>query len=112
MKEFLGKALLGPLEALGSQILTLLPNLLAMVIILSVGLVAAWAMGYLVERLLRVIGLDHLSNRIGVSASLARGGVKTDPSRIIGRAAYWVVVVFSMMAGLGALNLKPINQFA
>lgn len=112
MKEFWEKALLGPLETLSKNVLAVLPNVLAMSIILLVGLVAAWSIGHVVERLLRVIGLDHLSNRIGVSASLARGGVKTDPSRILGRAAYWVVVVFSVMAGLGALNLQPINQFA
>lgn len=112
MKEFWETALWGPLEALGKKTLALLPNVLAMVIILSVGVFTAWAMGHLVERLLRVIGLDHLSNRLGVSAALARGGVKTDPSRIAGRAAYWVVLVFAAMAGLGALNLEPINEFA
>lgn len=112
MKEFWETALWGPLEALGKKSLALLPNVLAMVIILSVGVLTAWAMGHLVERLLRVIGLDHLSNRLGVSAALARGGVKTDPSRIVGRAAYWVVLVFAAMAGLGALNLEPFNEFA
>jgi hypothetical protein len=112
MKEFLEKALLGPLEALGRQILTLLPNVLAMLIIFSVGLGVAWAAGSLVERVLRVIGLDHFCNRLGVNATLARGGVKTDPSRLLGRAAFWVVFLFAAVAALGALNLKPINQFA
>lgn len=112
MREFLEKALLGPLEALGRQILAVLPNVLAMSIILLVGLVAAWSIGHVVERLLRVIGLDHLANRLGVNAALARGGVKSDPSHLVGRAAYWLVVAFAIMAGLGVLNLKPINQFA
>jgi len=112
MKEFWQTALLSPLQALGKQILAVLPNVLAMTIILVAGLVIAWAMGHLVERVLRVIGLDHLCNRLGVNAALARGGVKTDPSRLTGRAAYWTVMLFAVMAGLGALNLKPINQFA
>lgn len=112
MKEFWETALLGPLEALGKKVLVLLPNLLALAIILLVGLVAAWALGAVVERLLRVIGLDHLCNRLGVNAALARGGVKHDPSRLAGRAIYWVVLLFAVMAALGALNLQPINQFA
>ncbi len=112
MKEFWQTALLGPLQALGKQVLAVLPNVLAMTIILAAGLVVAWAMGHLGERLLRMIGLDHLCNRLGVNAALARGGVKTDPSRLAGRAAYWMVLLFAAMAGLGALNLKPINQFA
>jgi len=112
MKEFWEKALLGPLETLSRNVLAVLPNVLAMSIILLVGLVAAWSIGHVVERLLRVIGLDHLTNRLGVNAALARGGVKADPSHLVGRAGYWLVVVFTAMAALGALNLQPINQFA
>ena len=112
MKEFWEKALLGPLETLSREVLVVLPNVLAMSIILLVGLVAAWSIGHVVERLLRVIGLDLLSNRLGVSAALARGVVKTDPSHLVGRTAYWLVVAFAIMGGLGALNLQPLNQFA
>lgn len=112
MKDFLDKALLGPLQLLGKQVLAVLPNVLAMSIIFLGGLVTAWIVGHLIERVLRVIGLDHLSNHLGVSAALLRGGVKTDPSHIVGRSAYWMVVIFASMAALGALNLTPINQFA
>jgi hypothetical protein len=112
MKEFWETALWAPLAALGAKVLALLPNVLAMVIILSVGLVAGYLIAYATERLLRVIGLDHLGNRLGVSAALARGGVKTELSYLIGRAVYWMVLLFAAMAGLGALNLEPINQFA
>lgn len=112
MQEFFETTLMEPLAALGRKVLTFLPNVLAMLIILSVGLAAAWAAGHLVERVLRVVGLDHFCNRLGVNAALARGGVKTDPSRLIGRAAYWTVALFAAVAALGALNLQPINQFA
>jgi hypothetical protein len=112
MTDFLEKALLAPMEQLGRQIITVLPSILAMLIILGLGLVVAWALGHAVERLLRVVRLDHLCNRLGINAALARGGVKSDPSHIAGRAAYWTVVAFAAVAGLGALNLQPINQFA
>ncbi|GIW54080.1 MAG: hypothetical protein KatS3mg082_0484 [Nitrospiraceae bacterium] len=112
MKDFWERALLQPLELLGRQVLGVLPNILAMTIILLGGLLVAWGVSHLIERVLRVVGLDHLCNRIGVSAALLRGGVKTDPSRLVGRAAYWLIVIFSTMAALGALNLQPINQFA
>lgn len=112
MKEFWETALLGPVEALGKKVLALLPNLLAMGIIMAGGLIVAWATGVVTERILRAIGLDPLCDRLGVSAALVRGGVKADPSRMIGRAAYWVVALFVVMAALGALNLQPVNQFA
>ena len=112
MQDFVHTTLLEPLATLGKTVVALLPNVLAMLIIFSVGLGAAWAAGSLVERVLRVIGLDHVCNRLGVNATLARGGVKTDPSRLVGRAAYWVVFLFAVVAALGALNLQPINEFA
>src|SRR5512132_4321787 len=107
MKQFWETALLDPLATLGDQILALLPNLLAMVIILSVGWAAAWVIGLLVQRLLRVIGLDRVSDRVGMSTAMARGGVKSDLSDVIGRAMFWIVLVFAAVAALSALDLQP-----
>jgi hypothetical protein len=112
MKQFWETALLDPLATLGDQILALLPNLLAMVIILSVGWAAAWVIGLLVQRLLRVIGLDRVSDRVGMSTAMARGGVKSDLSDVIGRAMFWIVLVFAAVAALSALDLQPIRDFA
>ena len=112
MMDLIQPALFAPLEQLGRQVLAVWPNVLAMAIIVGVGLVAAWALGQAVERLLRVMRLDHLCDRLGINAALVRGGVKSDPSHIVGRGAYWMVVAFAVIAGLGALNLQPINRFA
>jgi Conserved TM helix len=112
MNDFINQALLKPLELLGHHVLTVLPNVLAMGIILLGGFFIARAFGFFVERLFRVIGFDHLCDRLGMNAALLRGGVKTDPSRIVGRGLYWTVIVLASIAALGALNLTPINQFA
>lgn len=112
MNDFINQALLGPLELLGRQVLTELPYVLAMGIILLGGFFTAWVFGSFSERLFRMIGFDHLCDRLGVNAALLRGGVKTDPSRLIGRGIYWTVIVLASIAALGALNLTPINQFA
>jgi hypothetical protein len=86
MWEFWETALLMPLIELGAGVLALLPNVLAMLIILSLGWVLAWGIGAVTERLLRMIGLDRLSNRLGATTALLRGGVKADPSHLVGRA--------------------------
>ncbi|MGE3978007.1 MAG: hypothetical protein AB7F94_10510 [Nitrospira sp.] len=104
--------LLGPVAALGERVFAILPNVLAMMILLLVGLVAAWSMGHLMERLLRVIGLDRLCDRIGIAAALLRGGIKADPSYLIGRITYWLIVIFATTASLSALDVAPINEAA
>ncbi len=112
MHELIEQALLAPLQLLGQHMLAVLPNVFAMGVLILGGLLAAWLSGLLFERFLRVIGLDHLSSRLGTTAVLLRAGIKTDPSRLIGQMLYWSVALFSFMAGLSALNLAPINQFA
>ena len=112
MKNFFDTALLDPLQTLGNQILALLPNLLGMAIILSLGFAVAWGVGLLVQRLLQVIGLDRVGDRVGVTTAMARGGVKSDLSYVVGRAAFWIVLVFAAVAALSVLNLQPIRDFA
>jgi hypothetical protein len=106
------QTLLGPVAELGERVLAIFPNVLAMIILLLVGLAAAWGAGHLMERLLRVIGLDRLCDRTGITAALLRGGIKNDPSHIIGRVTYWMIVIFATLASLGALNVAPINEAA
>lgn len=112
MKEFWEKGLLDPLEVLARKVLSVLPSLLAMSIIFAAGLLVAWTASQTLERLLRVVGLDRLCDRLGITSALLRGGVKTDPSRLVGQAAYWLVMIFATVAALGALNLQPINDVA
>ncbi|WP_447600755.1 mechanosensitive ion channel family protein [Nitrospira sp. Nam80] len=112
MQEFWEKGLLDPLAVLARQVLAVLPNVLAMSIIFVAGLIVAWTASQTLERLLRVVGLDRLSDRLGVTSALLRGGVKTDPSRLVGQAAYWIVMIFATVGAMGALNLQPINDVA
>lgn len=112
MNQFVEQTLLGPLELLGHHLLAILPNVFAMGIILLAGLALAWAFGAFVERVLRVVGFDHLCDRLGINTALLRGGIKNDPSRLIGRTLYGTMIVLASIAALGALNLAPINQFA
>ena len=112
MWQFWETALLAPVLDLGARVLTFLPNVLAMLIILSLGWALAWGIGLVSERLFRIIGLDRLSNRLGATTALLRGGIKTDPSSLIGRAMYWLVLAFAVISGLTVLNVDPINQFA
>jgi len=49
MQDFVHTTLLEPLATLGKTVVALLPSVLAMLIIFSVGLGAAWAAGSLVS---------------------------------------------------------------
>jgi mechanosensitive ion channel-like protein len=112
MREFVNTTLLQPLTTIGTRILHFLPNLFAAVLILGVGWLLARLLGHGVERLLRMLGVDHLSDRLGISAVLTRAGLKPVPSHLAGRMLYWGLVVLTAIAALGALDVKAINQLA
>ena len=111
IEPFFQKALLEPIRSLGQQFLALLPNLVAMAIILVVGLILAWLCGQIIEYFLRVIRVDLLSQRMGLTAALARGGVKAQPSFLVGRIIYWIVLGMGIVAALAVLRLDPVNKF-
>jgi hypothetical protein len=112
MKEFINTALLQPLETIATRVVQFLPNLVAAGIILAVGWPLAWALGRGVERGLRMLGVDHLADRIGLNAALTRGGLKPDPCHLAGRALYWALLALTVVAALGALDLAPVNALA
>src|SRR5205809_1555466 len=66
MREFVNTTLLEPLTTIGTRILHFLPNLFAAVIILGVGWLLARLLGRGVERLLRMLGIDHLADQLGI----------------------------------------------
>jgi len=112
MNTFIEQAVMAPLKLLAGYAAAIFPNLVAMGILLLAGLLVARVASILAERLLRVLGFDHLCNRLGVTAALLRAGVKTDPSRLIGSGLHWTVVLVASVAAVSALNLAPVNQVA
>ena len=57
-----------------------------------------------------MVGLDRASNRLGLTSTLLRGGIKSDPSHLIGRTAYWLIVIFASIASLEALHVESISK--
>jgi hypothetical protein len=93
------------------QVGSVLPHLLLMMAILALGILTAWVIKSLVFRLLKTVNLDQFCRRIGLSQTLNRGGVTEAPSRLISRITYWTITIIFLILGLGALNLKLIDQF-
>ena len=94
--------LLEPLETMAQRMLAVLPNVLAMSLILIGGVLLAWGARVLIERAARLLGLDRLSDRLGFTTALLRGGVKVNPSRMLGQTGYWIVLGFALLAAIGS----------
>jgi hypothetical protein len=87
------------------RIALFLPNLLAMVTLLMLGILAGWITKFLLLRILRAFRFDPLCERWGLSQALARGGVKRPASQLVSRLAFWSVFLIFAFMGVDALNL-------
>lgn len=96
---------LEPLRAFGGQLAAFIPQAcLAVVIVLAGWLIAVLCRNLLVG-LLRVIGLERLSEKAKLSEVLHRGAVRFTFTELLGELAYWLVVIATVTVALQAVGM-------
>ncbi len=105
MNEAWGQAMMNALTDMMKETVYFLPKLLAMVSFVLLGVVVGWAIKASLQRLLKAVRIDALSERWGLQPAFARAGVKQPLSQILGRLAFWVVFVLFVFTGVDALHL-------
>ncbi|MBD0387418.1 MAG: mechanosensitive ion channel [Nostoc sp. C3-bin3] len=96
---------LQPVQALITEILLILPNILAAIFIAVVGWFIANVVRRIVTNLLATTGIDHLGSRLGLSST---AGVQP-LSNIIGTIVYVLILIPVAIAALNALQINAIS---
>ena len=109
MTDFLN-LILEPLRELFSKFKAFLPNLLAMLVIVSVGILLARLLRTLFVRFLKAINFDSWSDRMGVTTLLRKGDLWAKPALALGAILFWVLVIVVLMTGLSALKIDAMDQ--
>ncbi len=112
MKELWEVAFITPVREFLSQAGAFVPHLLAMIVIVAAGWVAAFIVKVVISRILKVMRFDQFSARVGLTQSLSKGGVTGQPSNLISRIVYWAILLIFLMLGLQALKLNAVDRFA
>ena len=102
--------ILEPLAEVFQKFRAFLPNLLAMLVILIVGITAARIVRAILVRILKAINFDAWADRMGVTALLRKGDLWAKPSRALGAIFFWVLIIFVLMTGLSALKIEAIDS--
>lgn len=97
---------LGPINALVSEILAILPNILGAVIIGAVGWFAANIVRRIVTNLLATTGVDHIGSRFGLSQASTSG---QSLSSILGTIVYVLILIPVAIAALNTLQIQAIS---
>jgi hypothetical protein len=93
------------LAGLAAKLASILPGLLALLVLLFLGAVLGWTTRLVLTRLARAIDFDRRAHRWGLAAGLARAGVSRPLSYLLGALAFWSVFAIFATMGIDALGL-------
>jgi Conserved TM helix len=92
------------------QIAALLPRLALALAVVLVGWLFAKAMRFAVEKALRAVNFNVLTERAGTDHFLQQGGLRGDTTTLFGLFAYWVVILAALIIACNGLGLTYIND--
>ena len=99
-----------PLKGVFTEFVNFLPNLLAMLIIILVGVPVAWVVRAVVLKLLKTISLDSWCDRLGLTSIMRKGDLWAKPSAAVASFLFWLLVIVACMAGFSALKIHAIDN--
>jgi hypothetical protein len=82
------------------------------IIAMLLGFLAGWLVGWLIEKVLFLFRFDRWAEGAGIISFLKKGGVKAQPSRIVRRLVFWVVVVTFFSWGLSWVGITQFAEYA
>ncbi len=97
--------LLEPAKMILDQIGQFVINILLVLVILVIGWLVAKLIKSVVTKLLRVLKLDELSDRIELESLLAKGGIKYSLSELLGVVVYWLAILVTFMVAVNSVGL-------
>lgn len=97
--------LVEPAKTVLSQVGVFLANILLVLFILLVGWLVAKAVRIVVVRVLKVVKVDSLSDRIELDKLLEKGGIVYPLSELLGLVVYWIGLLISFVVAINAVGL-------
>lgn len=105
-----GSAILTSFTNALNLVFAFIPKLIGFLVILLIGWIVANLVSKAVTFLLRKIGFDRLSERIGLSQLEQRMGLRMDAAGVLGRIVYWFIFLIFLVPATNALNLPTISN--
>lgn len=98
-------------HTIADRIVNFLPNILGALLILLIGWLVAVILERLVDQLVRVIGLQSLSEKVKLEDGIKKVGIKKDLAGLVGAFVKWVILIVAFLAAAEALNLNSVVEF-
>ena len=98
------------LGAIWSKFAEYTPNLFGTILLLLVGYLVSKAFASFIKRILRTVGIDKASEKVGLHKSLENIGIKSKTSELFGAVFFWLVMLVFIISASETLNLSKITD--
>ena len=109
MQEFC-PLILDPLKEVYANFSQFVPNLMAMLVIILFGVIAARIVRFVLLKLLQAVKFDSWSDRMGLTSVMRKGDLWAKPSAAVGAFVFWFLIIAVLMAGFSALNIQAVDS--
>jgi len=92
------------------QIAAFLPRLALALAVVAVGWLLAKAVRFAIEKGLRAVNFNVLTERAGTDHFLQQGGLRGDTTTLFGLFGYWVVIIATLIIAFNGLGLTYITD--
>jgi Mechanosensitive ion channel, conserved TM helix len=109
MGEVIFQRLVLTLTNFVDMVVDFLPRLMAMLIVVVLGWIIAFAARFIIRRVLALVKFDAFSEKSGVTQTMTRVGLPT-PAELVARIVFWVIWVSFMVLGLSVLEIATLHE--
>ena len=92
------------------QAAAFLPRLILALVVVVLGWLLAKAVRFAIERALRAVNFNVLTERAGTDHFLQRGGLRGDTTTVFGLLVYWIVLIAALMIAFNGLGLTYVTD--
>lgn len=86
------------------------PKLLLSLIIFLIGWICAVLLKKIISKILKALGFDVFSEKVGLRRFLERGELRKNPSSIVGSVFYWLIIFSTLIMVFNTLELEIASQ--
>jgi small-conductance mechanosensitive channel len=106
--RFWQEKILPVLLGIFDNMLAILPNVLAALVILLIGWLVAKALNSLAERLLKRIGFNRMAEKAGITGFIRNAGFVREPSWVVGKLIYWLLMLTFLLSAVETMKLTAV----
>ncbi len=92
------------------QTAAFLPRLLLALLVVAIGWLFAKALRFAVERALRAVNFNVLTERAGTDSFLRQAGMRGDTTTLFGIVAFWLALLAALIIAFNGLGLTYITE--